>query len=690
MSEQKHNNGTGAQSKATNVGADAISYAVVVGWPVFPCNPLDKRPLTTHGFKDATRDKKIIKQWWTQWPNAMIGVPMGEASGLFCVDLDRKENIDGIATWAQLKMIQDPGQTRAHKTPSTGLHLLYLYQQGIRNIPLNKLGLGIEIKGEGGYIIMPPSRMANGKEYEIYSNAAVSTAPAWLITMIFNYLNRDQDLENMINADAGKGIKKEEPREFGPVNVDEIKEALRNISSDNYEDWYKIAAAIRRELGESGFQLFDEWSRTSRKYTAKECMRKWKQVKDISRISAGTIYLYADQARPGWRELYRKQIHEFKQEFKQERIEDKTAKSDPKPKPEQKQDAEPKLILNSKDFVAGYKPPSYIVGGLLQKRFVYSLTGQTGSGKTCVALRMAAHIIKGAELNGRRVKPGKVLYFAGENPDDVRMRWIKLCEEINLDPTTPMMYWLPGVPPLKNVEIKKKIYHAVKEIGDIALLVVDTSAAYFQGDDENSNVQLGEHARMLRAFVYLPGGPTILVTCHPSKYPDMENLLPRGGSAFLNEVDGNLVCIRNNYLIEITTHGKWRGSEFAPLSFKLHPCTLDQLKDEDGDSVWTVVAVPITEAELTSMEDAMEHRRDELIQIMLMRPGLSLAEYATELNWQTNDGKPNRRLVQRIIDKLVHERLAEKKGGHYSLTKKATNQQQTQGKTRTKAQDDLI
>ena len=76
---------------------------------------------------------------------------------------------------------------------------------------------------------------------------------------------------------------------------------------------------------------------------------------------------------------------------------------------------------------------------------------------------------------------------------------------------------------------------------------------------------------MLRSFVDLPGGPTILVTCHPTKKPNMDNLLPRGGGAFLAEVDGNLVCIKDagTMVVEVTTHGKFRGPDFAPFSFKL-------------------------------------------------------------------------------------------------------------------------
>ena len=75
----------------------------------------------------------------------------------------------------------------------------------------------------------------------------------------------------------------------------------------------------------------------------------------------------------------------------------------------------------------------------------------------------------------------------------------------------------------------------------MSLLIIDTSAAYFEGDDENSNVQLGGHASGLRELS-LPGGPTTIINCHPTKNATDDNLVPRGGGAFLAEVDGNLVC----------------------------------------------------------------------------------------------------------------------------------------------------
>jgi len=81
-------------------------------------------------------------------------------------------------------------------------------------------------------------------------------------------------------------------------------------------------------------------------------------------------------------------------------------------------------LLSSGAFIEGFTPPDYLVDGILQRRFIYSMTGRTGEGKTTVCLRIAAHVAESLILNGCAVCGGRVLYLAGENPDDIRMRWI--------------------------------------------------------------------------------------------------------------------------------------------------------------------------------------------------------------------------------------------------------------------------
>jgi len=94
------------------------------------------------------------------------------------------------------------------------------------------------------------------------------------------------------------------------------------------------------------------------------------------------------------------------------------------------------LIKSSKEFVAGFVPPDYLVDGLLQEAFLYSLTGATGAGKTAITLRLAATTALGIVFANRETKKRRVLYLAAENPADVRMRWIALAQQMDFDADT--------------------------------------------------------------------------------------------------------------------------------------------------------------------------------------------------------------------------------------------------------------
>ncbi|MBB5040687.1 AAA family ATPase [Shinella fusca] len=102
-------------------------------------------------------------------------------------------------------------------------------------------------------------------------------------------------------------------------------------------------------------------------------------------------------------------------------------------------------LIHSGDFVRGFVPPDYAVDGIMQSGFLYSLTGQTGSGKTAVALLLALCTALGSPFAGRETKGGRVFYFAGENPDDVTMRWIGLLHEHALDADELDVHFIRGV-----------------------------------------------------------------------------------------------------------------------------------------------------------------------------------------------------------------------------------------------------
>jgi hypothetical protein len=514
----------------------------------------------------------------------------------------------------------------------------------------------------------------------------IAVAPSWLIELVKEQPHtRNEGSEP--EADAGM-----------------IAAALAGIPNDDvsWTDWNRMGMATWRAAGGSteGFIAWDGWSKKSDKYNPRNTMKKWDGYfsSPPDSIGAGTIFYEADQADPWWRERYAAQVEaelkaagpgseadrrmseELGIDFsEQQQAEEQEAEEPPAEDAEQPSATRAEgatgrrqLLLSSAEFVKGFVPPDYLIDGLLQRKNVYALTGRTGDGKTAVAIRLMAHVARGLPLAGRSVEQGRVLFFAGENPDDVRSRWIKLCEEMKLDPADLDVFFMSGAYPISNDQIRGMIEADVAVAGAVTLLIVDTSAAFYSGSDENDNVQLGAHARMLRSFVKLNGDPTILVTCHPTKNPDMSNLLPRGGGAFLAEIDGNLVAIREHgsTLVEITTHGKFRGAEFEPFAFKLVQCTSEKLKDSKGRLMWTVFAEPVSEGEREAMENAGEKKRDQLLFTMKDRPAASIAELATAMGWTYKNGDPNRSLVHRLLKSLQGDKLVEKKGRRYVITSK--------------------
>jgi AAA domain len=185
-------------------------------------------------------------------------------------------------------------------------------------------------------------------------------------------------------------------------------------------------------------------------------------------------------------------------------------------------------ILSKAEFLEGFVLPDYLVDGILQRRFIYALTGQTGHAKTAIALLIAQLVgARGpTKLGEHRVEQGRVVYLVGENADDVRMRVIGADAERRDDPAADQISFIPGV--FNIGQMLTALACEVEKLGGADLIIVDTSAAYFLGQDENANQQIGAHARMLRKLTELPGGPCVLVLCHPIKHTtDPSQLLPR-------------------------------------------------------------------------------------------------------------------------------------------------------------------
>jgi hypothetical protein len=132
-----------------------------MGWNIIPLSPCQKTPATSHGVKDTTTDESKIREWWSLWPDANIGLACGENSGVYVIDIDVSETKNGFDS---LKEFPQLPETIRQDTPSGGAHLFYAASDPPRN--RNSFRSGIDIRGDGYYVVLPPSIHPNRGEYK--------------------------------------------------------------------------------------------------------------------------------------------------------------------------------------------------------------------------------------------------------------------------------------------------------------------------------------------------------------------------------------------------------------------------------------------------------------------------------------------------------------------------------------------
>lgn len=144
----------------TNLSKAALWYARH-GWAIFPLRPGTKEPFGGLGVYSATTDLGQVAAWWRRWPNANIALHCG-GSGLLAIDHDAYKDV--YAGYELLK--RDDQETITNLTGSGGTHLLYRVADGQRySNRATGMPAGVDIRGWGGYIVLPPSIHPNGNRY---------------------------------------------------------------------------------------------------------------------------------------------------------------------------------------------------------------------------------------------------------------------------------------------------------------------------------------------------------------------------------------------------------------------------------------------------------------------------------------------------------------------------------------------
>ncbi|HEV8166268.1 MAG TPA: bifunctional DNA primase/polymerase [Actinomycetota bacterium] len=165
----------------------ALAYCAH-GWSVIPCNLATKRSLVRwREWQRRAPGLEQLEAWWERWPKANVGVVTGSLSGVVVVDVDPQH--DGDRTLAELEGERGAlPRTAVVETPSGGHHLYFAHPGGRVANSAGRLGAGVDVRGDGGLALLPPSRLRRTRlrDDRIYRWTAGGPAtvpelpPAWV------------------------------------------------------------------------------------------------------------------------------------------------------------------------------------------------------------------------------------------------------------------------------------------------------------------------------------------------------------------------------------------------------------------------------------------------------------------------------------------------------------------------------
>jgi len=149
------------------------------------CSSVGKHPHVLNWTRKASNDPAIIKSWWSLWSQANVGVATGEKSSVIVLDIDDKHAESGSKSLRKLEEKYGHLPSTLTATTGNGKHIYFQHP----GIPIKnsagKLGDGLDIRGDGGYVVCPPSKHANGRHYQwADKNAEIAAAPDWLLDLL--------------------------------------------------------------------------------------------------------------------------------------------------------------------------------------------------------------------------------------------------------------------------------------------------------------------------------------------------------------------------------------------------------------------------------------------------------------------------------------------------------------------------
>jgi hypothetical protein len=577
-------------------------------YPVFPCRRRDetdatgrvqraKSPLTKSGFKDATQDEQQIRRWWSDHPDALVGVPTGSRTSLAVVDYDHKSAGTAAQDWI-MENQQQLVSTKIHQTGggSGGRHYLFSLPHGVKirggvSVTLGKVKReGLDIRAEGGYIIWWPLHFGQqGPANDL------QPLPAGLID------ERRMDLE--LPAEVAKKLppKPGTSQDF-QRDLPRITEAVAYIDPSSYDAWLMVGMALHHASGgaDDGLELWDAWSsggvtgELPANYAGRaDTEYRWQSF-HLDRTGGVTLgSLFAAAKAGGFVSM-----PEAVRLGPPQREEPGVDYSDVPEAQGMIRSLEPevargvlqgvhavsarRLVLRAiNEIVAERREATWLIHNVIEANVLAVLAGPRASFKSFIALDWAMRIAmadnpvvmlsgEGAGL-GRRVEAWMQEHGKGRDLGELKLMALESVANLNADDEMLMLQ------------------QAIDEAGiRPALVIVDTFSKFSAGLDENSNQEVAEYLSRLTIGLRERYTATVLLVAH-SGHGDAKR--PRGASALMANPDSEYIVERPDAQAMVVTVTRERFKDTAsmqPLAFEAHEVSLGRA-DRYGEAVKSLV-----------------------------------------------------------------------------------------------------
>lgn len=347
------------------------------------------------------------------------------------------------------------------------------------------------------------------------------------------------------------------------LTLGQLAECLDVLPEDlDYDRWLGMGMAVHHETGgsEEGFELWDEWSSRSPKYSTREYGRaRWESFGKGGRamVTARTLVKMAN-------------AHGARIET---RVLAEPAQAGPRFR-----------VVPAAEFSSG-RPPGWIVKGVLPEGDLVVVYGDSGSGKSFQVLDLAMAIARGVPWRGCRVRQGPVVYVAAEGAGGMRGRLKAYARQHEVDLRGVPLGVIPAAPNLLDKADAKELIAEVKAFGAVSVVVLDTLAQVTPGGNENAAEDMGRALAHARAITRATGAMVLLVH-HSGKDASRG---ARGWSGLRAAADAELEVLRLGAVRVLQVTKMKDGDDRGRWAFGLETVAVDV--DDDGDEVTSCIVV---------------------------------------------------------------------------------------------------